>query len=85
MKTVMQQLETISAKYQKKIDEHAYTHVYPEPGWQEDAMAKTVSEVPFAPLVGTEVGALPESPAAAQRCKGERFPCSSFAWRATQN
>ena len=79
MKTVMVQLEALSEEYQDRIESNDYTPAYPQPGWKEEAMSKTISEVPHLPAIGTEVGAIPESLAAGQRCLGTTFPARLMA------
>ena len=64
IRSAMEAQEKITAKYKKKILNEDYVDTFIGGNWRIDSMAQTVSEVPRLEPQMTEVGPMPEAPAA---------------------
>ena len=71
IRAAMEAQERITAKYKKKILDEDYVDTFIGGTWRVDSMAQTVSEVPRLNPQSTEVGPLPEHPAAGIYCLGQ--------------
>jgi hypothetical protein len=71
IRAAMEAQERITAKYKKKILDENYVDTFIGGTWRVDSMAKTVSEVPRLKPQPSEVGPMPEHPAAGIYCLGQ--------------
>ena len=64
IRAAMEAQERITARYKKKIHDEDFVDTFIGGNWRVDSMAKTVAEVPRLEPQSTEVGPLPDQPAA---------------------
>ena len=64
IRAAMEAQERITARYKKKIHDEDYVDAFIGGNWRVDSMAKTVAEVPRLQPQDTEVGPMPDQPAA---------------------
>jgi len=71
IRAAMEAQERITARYKKKILDEDYVDTFIGGTWRVDSMAQTVSEVPRLIPQKTEVGPMPDEPAAGIYCLGQ--------------